>query len=617
MKKFCISTPIYYPSAKPHIGHLYTDVCSDVLARWYRLKGFNVHFSTGTDEHGLKIQRAASANNQTPKEYVDNIVQYFKQLCVLYNISYDDFIRTTEDRHKKSVYAFFKKINERGDVYKSVYEGLYCVDCETYYTEKDLVGGLCPFHNKPPQTMTEESYFFKMSKYQKRLIEHIQKNKSFILPESRKKEILNRLSEPLKDLSITRASFDWGIPFPIDNKHIFYVWLDALTNYLTTIGYPSDKYKKFWPADIHVIGTDISWHHTVIWGSLLMSAGVKLPKTVFVHGFIKSDSGSKMSKSLGNVVDPLELIKHYPSDSIRYFLIREVPFGFDGSFSHEALIQRHNTELANDLGNLLNRTIVMINSYLDGNIPKKGKDEISKHLDFKKIDSYIEKRELHNALNEIWKFINFANKYINDKKPWDLAKKDKKGLSVVLYNLTESLHFIAIILKPFMPQTSSEIASQLGINDFDKQNFKNLKFGSLKGKVSNPKILFKKIDVVGVNSETGGQKMENNFVEFNDWKKLDLRVGTIKKAGPHPSADKLVVLQVDIGEQKDRQVVAGIKNHYKVEELVGKKVVIFANLKPVNLRGFDSNGMILAAVNSKDVVLLTTDKPINNGSKVE
>lgn len=611
-KTFFITTPIYYPSAKPHVGHLYSDVCADVLARWYRLKGFKVHFSTGTDEHGLKIQRAAIAAGKTPKEYVDDLVKYFKELCVLYNISYDDFIRTSEERHKKTLYALFKRINAKKDVYKSVYEGLYCVDCETYYTEKDLVDGLCPFHGTVPQPMKEESYFFRMGNYQKELVEYIRHNETFILPASKKKEVLNRLDEPLKDLSITRTTFDWGIPFPLDKKHVFYVWIDALANYLTTVGYPSEKYKKFWPADIHIVGNDISWHHTVIWGSLLMSAGIKLPKSVFVHGFIKADSNTKMSKSLGNVVDPFELVKHYPADSVRYFLVREIPFGFDGAFSEGALIQRHNTELANDLGNLLNRTIVMINSYLKGTIPKKARDDISKHLDFKKIDSYIEKRELHNALNEIWRFINFANKYINDKEPWNLVK-NKKELSVVLYNLAESLRFIAILLKPFIPETSKEIASQLGIKDFDKQNFKQLKFGLLKGKVSKPKILFKKIDL---EVKTGGVEMEN-FVQFDEWKKLDIRVGTIKKATPHPNADKLVVLHVDVGEAKERQLVAGLKQYYKPEELVGKRVVIFANLKPVNLRGVDSNGMILAGVHDKDVVLLTTDKPIKNGARIE
>ncbi|MFH1332120.1 MAG: methionine--tRNA ligase, partial [archaeon] len=524
------------------------------------------------------------------------------------------FIRTTEERHKKAVYALFKKIKAKGDTYKSTYEGLYCVECETYYLDKDLVDGLCPFHGKPPVPMKEESYFFKMSKYQKKLVEHIRHTPDFILPASKKKEILNRLNEPLKDLSITRSTFDWGIPYPDDRGHVFYVWLDALTNYLTTVGYPAEKYKKFWPADVHVIGNDIFWHHTVIWGSLLMSANIKLPKSVFVHGFIKANNDLKMSKSLGNVIDPFELIKHYPADSIRYFFVREVPFGFDGSFSEEALIQRHNAELANDLGNLLNRTVVMINSYLNGDIPKKTKDEVSKYLDFKKIDAFMEKRELHNALNEIWRFINFANKYINDKEPWNI--KDKKELDVVLYNLAESLRFIAILLKPFMPQASKEIASQLGIKDFDKQNFSHLKFGLLKGKVSKPRILFKKIELKVDKPETGGLKMEN-FVEFNDWKKLDIRVGTIKKAEPHPNADKLVVLQVDIGEAKERQLVAGLKQYYKPEELVGKRVVIFANLKPANLRGVDSNGMILAAVNNKDVVLLTTDKPINNCARIE
>jgi methionyl-tRNA synthetase len=612
-KTFFITTPIYYPSAKPHIGHLYTDICCDVFARWYRLKGYKVHFSTGTDEHGLKIQRVALSNGQTPKQYVDSTVLYFKELCKLYSISYDDFIRTTEDRHKKAVYALFKKLKSKKDIYKGTYEGLYCVDCETYYLDKDLVYGCCPFHGKPPQPMREDSYFFRMSKYQERLVEYIRHSETFILPNPKKKEILNRLNDPLKDLSITRTTFDWGIPYPDDKKHVFYVWLDALTNYLTTIGYPSPKYKKFWPADMHVIANDISWHHTVIWGSMLMSAGIKLPKTVFIHGFIKADNNIKMSKSLGNVVDPFELIKHYPADSVRYFLIRDVPFGFDGSFSHEALIQRHNQELANDLGNLLNRTTAMLNSYFDGKIPSKTKDEVSKQLDLKKIDAFMEKREMHNALNEIWKFINFINKYVNDKKPWSLAK-NKKELSVVLYNTAESLRIIAILLKPFLPETSKEIALQLGINDFDKQGLKHVKFGLLKGKVGKQNILFKKIELT-LKQEEG--KMESTFIEFNDWKKIDIRVGTIKKAEPHPNADKLMVLQVDIGEAKQRQVVAGIKNYYKPEELVGKRVVIFANLKPVNLRGSESNGMILAAVNNKDVVLLTTDKTINNGAKVE
>jgi len=612
-KTFFITSPIYYPSAKPHVGHLYTDICCDVFARWYRLKGLKVHFSTGTDEFGLKIQRTAISAGKTPKEYVDSMVKYFKDLCTLYNISYDDFIRTTEERHKKAVYALLKKIKAKGDIYKSVYEGLYCVDCETYYTEKDLIDGLCPFHGKPPVTMKEESYFFRMSKYQKRIIEQVKRN-DFIFPESKRKEMLNRLREPLKDLSISRTSFDWGIPFPFDKKHVVYVWGEAVVNYLTTIGYPSAKYKKFWPADMHVIAADIFWHHVVIWPALLMSANIKLPKTVFVHGFIKADSNVKMSKSLGNVVDPFELIKHYPADSVRYFLIRDVPFGFDGSFSHEALIQRHNNELANDLGNLLNRTVVMLNSYFGGKIPSKTRDEVSKQLDLKKIDSYMEKRELHNALNEIWKFINFINKYVNDKKPWSLAK-NKKELSVVLYNTAESLRIIAILLKPFMPETSKEIALQLGIKDFDKQNLKHVKFGLLKGKIGKQGILFKKIELVVPKQE--GSKMESTFIEFDDWKKLDLRVGTIKKAEPHPNAEKLVVLHVDIGEAKERQLVAGLKQYYKLGELVGKRVIIFANLKPVSLRGIDSNGMILAAVNNRDVVLLTTDKQINNGARIE
>ncbi len=614
MKKVYITTPAYYPNDVAHIGHAYTTIAADALARWYRLKidKKNVMFISGLDEHGEKLEKAAHEVGMDPQKFVDMMAEKFQDTWKTLNISYDGFIRTSEVRHIKVVEKIFKKIYENGDIYKGSYEGWYCTPCESYWTEMQSVDGKCPQCSREVKKLKEESYFFKLSKYQDKLLDLYKNNPGFISPENREKEVINRVKEGLRDLSISRKKVKWGIPIPIDKELTLYVWLDALSFYISVLDYPKEKFKKFWPPDVQLMGKEILWFHSVILPALLMSAKFPLPKRIFAHGWL-TINGQKMSKSLGNVINPLYLSQKYGVDSLRYFLLREIPFGEDGDFSEEALVSRINNELANDLGNLLNRTIVMINSYLNGNIPKKTKDEISKHLDFKKIDSYIEKRELHNALNEIWRFINFANKYINDKTPWSI--KDKKELEVVLYNLAESLRFIAILLKPFMPQTSAEIASQLGIKEFGKQGFKQLKFGLLRGKVSKPKILFKKIELRFDKPEEVS-KMEN-VVLFDDWKKLDVRVGTIKKAEPHPNADKLVVLQVDMGEAKPRQLVAGLKQYYKPEELVGKRVVIFSNLKSVNLRGVDSDGMILAAVNNRDVVLLTTDKPINNGAKVE
>ncbi|MBL7101069.1 MAG: methionine--tRNA ligase [Nanoarchaeota archaeon] len=617
-KKYYISTAIDYPSAPPHMGHCYEKVCADTIARWHRLKKEQVHFSTGLDEHGLKIQRSAEKAKKTPKEFVKEMGKLFLELCKKYNISYDDFIRTTEKRHEKAVKDIFEKVHKRGDIYKGNYEGLYCVDCETYYTEKELKDGNCPVHDKPAELMKEESYFFKMSKYQDKLIKHIQNNK-FILPEKKKNEILNRLKEPLRDLSISRTSLKWGLPFPIDKKHIWYVWFDALTNYLTTIGYPNEKYKKMWPADTHTIGVDILWHHTVIWPTMLMAAGIKLPKTVFVHGFINAEGGVKMSKSLGNVIDPLEIIKKYSADTIRYFLLREIPFGQDGEFSEKKLIERHNQELANDLGNLLRRTTVLIEKNFAGKIPKKGKDDLCKKLKFSKIDNYMKKLETHNALNEIWKFIKECNKYINDKTPWNI--KDKKKLGEVIYNLAEALRITAILIKPFIPNTSEEIAKQLGIKNFEKQNFQNLKFGQLKqGGIGKTKILFEKIkteEEEKMPKEHGKELKMHDKIPFSEFQKIDLRVGKITKIQPHPKADKLYILLVDLGKgEHDTQIVAGIKEHYKEEELLGKQIIVVKNLQPAMIREVESNGMLLAAEFKGKVTLISPEKEIETGAKV-
>ncbi|MDP2908745.1 MAG: methionine--tRNA ligase [Nanoarchaeota archaeon] len=622
-KTFFISTAIDYPSGPPHLGHCYEKICADAIARWHRLDK-KVHFSTGLDEHGLKIQRSAEKEKKSPEQFVEEIGKLFLQMCKGYNISYDDFIRTTEKRHEKAVNHILKSMHKKGDIYKGNYEGMYCVECENYYTEKDLVNGNCPVHNKPVEVIKEESYFFRMSKYQDKLIEYIKKNK-FVLPEKKKNEILNRLKEPLKDLSITRTSFSWGIPFPLDPKHIIYVWGDALVNYLTTIGYPDNKYKKFWPANIHLIGSDIVWHHAVVWPTMLMSAGIKPPKTVFVHGFINAEGGVKMSKSLGNVIDPLEIIKYYPLDSIRYFLLREIPFGEDGSFSEVKLVERHNQELANDLGNLLRRTTVLIEKNLGGKIPQKGKDELCKKLNLKKISDHMEKLELHNALSELWKFINESNKYVNDKEPWNV--KDKKKLGDILYNLVEALRLTAIMLKPFMPGTSEEIAKQLGIKDFEKQSLKDMRYGKYKySSLGKTKVLFEKIEVIQkkakmeeerMTEEHGKELYMEDKISFSEFQKIDLRVGKITKIQPHPKADKLYILMVDLGEgEHDVQLVAGIRQHYKEEELLGKQIVVVRNLQPAVLRGVESEGMLLAAEFKGKIVLISPEKEIETGAKI-
>ena len=489
--KFFISTAIDYPSSKPHLGHLYEKVCADALARWHRLKGDEVHFSTGVDCHGRKIQQKAEQAGKSPEQFVSEMTKYFVEMCDAYNISYDDFISTTEKRHHLVVGELYKKIAAAGDIYKGHYEGHYCVECESYYAESDLIDGCCPTHNKKAEWIMEESYFFRMGRYQKQLVDFIEKNPSHLQPESRRKELLSRLKQPLKDLSISRASFSWGIPLPDEPKHVFYVWLDALTNYLTTVEYPKKKYEKFWPADMHLIGKDIIWHHTVIWWSLLLSAGIKLPK-VYGHGFINLPSG-KMSKSLGNVVDTIELKKKYGVDSIRYFLLREIPFGEDGLFSEEAIVTRNNNELANELGNLVNRTVVLIEKNLSGKIPNAVPDkELASRLDSKKIAKLMDAGQMNAALAEIFSYISECNRYVNAKEPWKLKGKE---LGIVLYSLADSLRVISILISPFIPETTSRINAQFGIN---AGNFSETAFGLLKpGTIVKPSgILFKKIEYI-------------------------------------------------------------------------------------------------------------------------
>lgn len=507
MKKFFISTAIDYPSERPHLGHALEKIQADVLARYKRSQGFDTHFSTGLDEHGQKIQRYARKAGKNPQEFVDEISKYFEDLCKKLNISNNDFIRTTEKRHLKVVQEIIKKIFEKGDIYKGKYKGLYCVECESYYLPKDSENGKCPVHHKPLEIIEEETYFFRMSKYQAQLLKHIQENKNFIVPESKRNEILNRLKEPLQDLSISRKTVEWGIPFPFDKKLSLFVWIDALINYLTTIGYPNDKFKKFWPADVHVIGKDIIWHHSVILGSLLLSLELPLPKTIFIHGFI-TVNGQKMSKSLGNVIDPFELVEKYGTDPVRYYLLAEIPSTEDGDFTYEKFEQRYNSDLASGIGNLLARVLTMVDKYCEGRVPKIDKNPESHPLRvdekiynwkkaWKDLDKYLINYQFHEAVSSIWRFITEADRYIEKNKPWQLAKKGKtQELNWVLYGLLDGLCQIAWQIYIFLPDTALEIAKALkikkllGKNPNYEDSWGNIKPGI---KIKKEKPLFPRI----------------------------------------------------------------------------------------------------------------------------
>ena len=653
-KTFYITTPIYYPSGKFHIGTAYTTVASDAMARYKRLRGYDVRFLTGMDEHGQKIQEKAAEAGKHPQEYVNEIADAAKKLWALMDISYDDFIQTTEERHKATVEKIFKKFLDNGDIYKGEYEGWYCTPCESFFTETQLVDGNCPDCGRLVHKVKEESYFFNMKKYADRLLAYYEENPGFIEPESRKNEMINNFIKPgLEDLSVSRTSFDWGIRVPGDAKHVIYVWVDALTNYITSLGYLSDDetlFNKFWPADVHVVGKDIVRFHTIYWPIFLMALDLPLPKKVFAHGFIMMKDG-KMSKSKGNVVYPEMLIERYGVDATRYFLLRELPFGSDGVFSPESFVERTNFDLANDLGNLLNRSISMINKYFDGVIPGENLQETEFDAALKeqatlvriKYEESMDKMQFSVVLSELWTLVSRTNKYIDETQPWVLAKDetDKPKLASVMRNLAESLQQIAVMLQPFMTETPKRIIEQLGLDErflawetietFGNTiplNTKVVKKGTpifprLDSEIEISYIRdemrgsVKTLQEEAVKEEQVNTKIPNEpEISIDDFVKVDLRVATVTACEPVPKADKLLKLQVDLGYEQ-RQVISGIAKFYSAEELVGQKVIVVANLKPVKLRGELSQGMILAGEKDGILKLASVDEQLPNGAKVK